>query len=94
LRRRAAAPIFYRAGMPVTMGNTCRTSNTTPVGCGQPMMFGFFASTGAYCCPCAAGTDDVPSGMGLTSATCNGSANCSAAGSNSDGSQRVIIWGR
>ena len=94
LQDRSAAPIFVRAGVPVTAGNVCRMNpNVTPVGCGQPCMFCFLACDGS-CCPCNAAANDVTSGLGLIAGSCNGATNCSAAGANSDPSQRVVIWGR
>ena len=92
---RSQAPIFMRAGQPVSGGPNCRT-NSCPVGCGQPCMFCYQASDGAYCCPCAATMNDVNSGVGNNSAYCGGGdpADCSSAGNWADPALRVIIWAR
>ena len=92
---RCQAPIFMRAGIALTNGNTCRSNpQNTPSGCGQLCTFCFQASDGC-CCGCNATANDVSAGVGLNSTYCGaGLGNCSSAGTWSDPSQRTLVWGR
>jgi len=93
---RAQAPIFMRAGQPVTQGNVCRTNPAnTPSGCGQRCTFCYQAGDGGGC-PTAASANDVNSGVGQNAAYCGGGSadRCSAAGQWSDMNLRTNIWAR
>jgi hypothetical protein len=94
---RNAAPIFMRAGVPVTTpSGSCRTNpQATPNGCGQPCVFCYQAADGD-CCNCAVGGNDVNSGIGNNAASCGGgsSGTCSTGGAWSANDNRTLIWGR
>jgi hypothetical protein len=97
LHDRGTAPIFMRAGVPVTTPTgSCRTNpQATPSGCGKACVFCYQAANG-NCCNCAVGGDDVNSGIGNNAAYCGGgsSATCSTGGSWSSNDTRTLIWGR
>jgi hypothetical protein len=92
---RNQAPIFMRAGVPVTDGNVCRTNpQATPVGCGKSCMFCYQASDGD-CCGCDATQNDTNSGVGNGPAYCGGGlTNCSTGGSWSNSVEQSLIWVR
>ena len=93
---RSQAPIFMRAGVAVTVGNTCRTNpNNTPSGCGQLCMFCYQAAD-TSCCGCAATNNDVNSGIGNNPAYCGGGvgSNCSSGGTWSDPNQQTLLWAK
>jgi hypothetical protein len=92
---RNQAPIFMRAGVPVTNGNVCRTNpQATPVGCGKTCMFCYQASDGD-CCGCDANFNDTSSGMGNGAAYCGGGlTNCSTGGQWSNPQSQTLVWAR
>jgi len=93
---RNRAPIFMRAGVPVTDGNTCRNNpNATPSGCGKRCVFCYQAADG-NCCGCDVGANDVNSGVGNHRDYCGGgdAGDCSTAGNWSDASLRTNVWAR
>jgi hypothetical protein len=96
LQDRNSAPIFMRAGVPVTSpSGSCRTNpGATPSGCGKPCVFCYQAA-GGDCCNCTAGGDDVNSGIGNNPAYCGaGSGTCSTGGAWSANDNQTLIWGR
>lgn len=92
---RHEAPIFMRAGQPVTAGNACRNNPAaTPNGCGQPCVFCYQAADG-NCCPCNVTGNDVNSGIGNHPAYCGGGqASCSTASVWSNPSNVTLVWAR
>jgi hypothetical protein len=97
LQDRNGAPIFMRAGVTVTSpSGSCRTNaEVTPTGCGKLCVFCYQASDGD-CCNCAAGGNDVNSGIGNNPAFCGAgfSDRCSTGGSWSGSDNQTLIWGR
>ena len=93
---RRQAPIFMRAGVPVTEGNRCRTNpQATPSGCGKRCTFCYQAADGD-CCPCNVTANDVNFGIGNNPAYCGGgdAGDCSTSGNWADSSLRTNVWAR